>query len=363
MVISYDQLKGIHSLAAILTDAAKYEANHGNAKFVRPCCLPLYDKNIANNVTTVVRVCAEAAHKSRLDDYASYEAADRGVSKFLRNVVDEIWYNDLKDAETFYTKVTAIDIMALLDANNGGLHAIDMISLCINMTQYCVEVNGIPQFIVMMEDAQKKAKQANMPIADVELVMMTSATVLAAQHFPREVDDSEGLTAIDRTWRAWKVAFRLAHIKRQRQLRASGGCEPLRGAHSVLPAPAATIDRLGTALDNLALAVANDTTVLQQLTTANLALTTSNATLTAANKKLSEVLAKRSAPAKAPVSGKPKPGNYCWTHGHRCSKNHTSATCGSKAPGHQVTATASNTMGGSERTRDGTHVAPDGVGW
>jgi len=95
---------------------------------------------------------------------------------------------------------------------------------------------------------------------------------------------------------AWKVAFHLAHLKRQCQIQASGGGEPLRGANAVLLAPAGTIDRLGTALDNLALAAANDTTVLQQLTSANLALTTSNATLTAANKKLSEALAKVPAP-------------------------------------------------------------------
>jgi len=353
MVIPYDQLNGVHSLTAILTEAVKYEAEHGNAKFVRPSRLPLYDKNIADDATTVVRVRAEAAHKARLDDYASYEAAERGVAKFLRDVVDEIWYNDLKDADTFYTKVTAIDIMALLDANSGGLHAVDMISLRTNMTQYYVQADGIPQFIVMMEDAQKKAKRAGMPIADVELVMMASAAVLAAQHFPREVDDWEGLPAVDRTWRAWKVAFRLAHLKRQRQIQASGGGEPLRGANAVLPAPAGTIDRLGTALDNLALAAANDTTVLQQLTAANLALTTSNASLTAANKKLSEALAKVPAPAPSTPrppgrANKPKPGNYCWTHGHRLSANHTSATCNAKAAGHKDAATASNTMGGSD---------------
>ena len=136
MVIPYDQLNGIHSLTAILTEAAKYEAEHGNAKFIRHARLPLYDKNIANNAMTVVRVCAEAAHKSRLDDYASYKAAERGVAKFLRDVVDEIWYNNLKDAKTFYTKVTAINIMALLDANSGGSHAVDMISLRTNMIQY-----------------------------------------------------------------------------------------------------------------------------------------------------------------------------------------------------------------------------------
>jgi hypothetical protein len=43
------------------------------------------------------------------------------------------------------------------------------------MTQYYVQVDGIPQFIVMMEDAQKKAKRTGTPIADVKLVMMASA--------------------------------------------------------------------------------------------------------------------------------------------------------------------------------------------
>jgi hypothetical protein len=158
MVIPYDQLNGIHSLTAILTEAAKYEAEHGHNKFVRPVRLPLYDKNIADDAKTVVRVSAEAAHTARLNDFASYEAAERGIAKFLRDVVDEIWYNDLKDADTFYTKVTAIDIMALLDANSGGLHAVNMISLRTNMTQYYVQADGIPQFIVMMEDAQKKGE-------------------------------------------------------------------------------------------------------------------------------------------------------------------------------------------------------------
>ena len=167
------------------------------------------------------------------------------------------------------------------------------------------------------------------------------------------MDDWEGLPAVNCTWRAWKVAFRLAHLKCQRQIQASGGGEPLRGAYSVLPAPAVTIDRLGAALDNLALAAANYSTVLQQLTAANLALITSNALLTAANKKLSEALAKVPAPAPATprlpqTVNKPKPGNYCWTHGHHISEHHTSATCGSKAEGHIDAATASNTMGGSD---------------
>jgi hypothetical protein len=124
---------------------------------------PLYNKNNANDAMTVVCVCAKAAHKSHLDYYTSYKAAKCGVAKFLRDIVDKIWYNDLKDAETFYTKVTALEIMAYLDTNSGGLHAIDMISLRLNMTQYYIQADGIPQFIIMMEDAKKKAKRPACP--------------------------------------------------------------------------------------------------------------------------------------------------------------------------------------------------------
>jgi hypothetical protein len=79
--------------------------------------------------------------------------------------------------------------MALLDANSGGLHAINMIILNTNMMQYYVQADGDPQYIVMMKDAQKKAKRAGMPIANIMLMMMASEAVLAAQHFPCKVDD------------------------------------------------------------------------------------------------------------------------------------------------------------------------------
>jgi hypothetical protein len=85
------------------------------------------------------------------------------------------------------------------------------------------------------------------------------------------------------------MAFCLAHLKRQRQILASGGGEPLGRAHGVLPAgvlPAAApaIGRLESALDNLALAATNNTAILHQLTAANLALTATVTLLTATNK-------------------------------------------------------------------------------
>jgi hypothetical protein len=116
--------------------------------------------------------------------------------------------------------------MAHLNANSGGLHAIDMIALQTGMQAYYEQSDGIPQYIALLEDAQKKAKRAHMPIVDAELVMMASTAVLSVQHFPRKVDDWEGLPALARTWPAWKTAFCLAHLKRQRQILASKGENP-----------------------------------------------------------------------------------------------------------------------------------------
>jgi hypothetical protein len=90
-----------------------------------------------------------------------------------------------------------------------------MISLRTNMHNYYTQADSIPQYINMLEDAQKKATRAGMPIANVELVMMASAAVLAAQHFPGKVNDWEGLPSASCMWTAWKTAFRLAHVKRQ----------------------------------------------------------------------------------------------------------------------------------------------------
>ncbi len=67
-------MNGVHFLTVILTKAVKYKADHC-AKHVRLARLPLYNKTITDYDTTVICVCAEAAHKSQLDDYASYEAA------------------------------------------------------------------------------------------------------------------------------------------------------------------------------------------------------------------------------------------------------------------------------------------------
>jgi hypothetical protein len=160
-------------------------------------------------------------------------------------------------------------------------------------------------------------------------------------------------------------------MKRQQQIFALGGGEPLGGAHGVIPAAVLAIGHLKTALNNLALVATNNTAVLQQLIAANLAFMATITLLTATKIKLVDAATcwggtpvvtpgwgwtQAATPAATPVAicatRKPCPGNYCWTHSHRVSKHHTSRTCANKAPGHRDDTTASNTLGGSNKDKN-----------
>ena len=64
--------------------------------------------------------------KPALTTTPALKRPNAGRPKLLRNVVDEVWYNDLKDADMFYTQVTTLEIMTFLDLNisilpTGGL--------------------------------------------------------------------------------------------------------------------------------------------------------------------------------------------------------------------------------------------------
>ena len=93
--------------------------------------------------------------------------------------------DDLKDAESFCNAVTAANLIDHLDKNCGGLHTTDLINLPTEMHAYYAAAEGIPEYINMLEDAQRKAQCAAMPIADVQLVAIASTKVLGSQQYPR----------------------------------------------------------------------------------------------------------------------------------------------------------------------------------
>jgi hypothetical protein len=272
-----------------------------------------------------------------------------------------MWIRDLRELEMFYSNITGLDIFNHLRERSGGLQALDMVLLTIQMSKYYEGTPDIPKYIFLLEDAQRKAARACLPITDQTLTVLASTALLAANTFPRTTELWEELEPAKKTWDAWKTAYLAAHKKRANRLHATEGAYLGRAnlAHSITLNPG-LLDSIDNALDNLASAASNKKAILEQLIASNSSLATSNSNLTNQVKTLRDQLAAKSrrgggkgAGSNDPIKRRrPDPDGYCWSHGYHIGHGHTGHTCSHPKEGHQPTATCNNIMGGSIANKD-----------
>ena len=158
-------------------------------------------------------VCAEASWAARIQDYKAYEAAESGVKVFIKAVVKDTWICDLRNPKTFNSNVTALALLNHLRAHSGGLHAVDMVTLTLQMSRYYEGTPDVPEYIQMLEDAQSKAAQMSLPATNQTLLVLALAALLAADTFSCTTYDWESRNPVDKTWTTNNVAIAAANDK------------------------------------------------------------------------------------------------------------------------------------------------------
>ena len=61
------------------------------------------------------------------------------------SVVNETWYKELEDADTFYTNVTSQQLLEHLEDHCTGQNAIDAVDIPSTMQTFWTEDEGVPQ--------------------------------------------------------------------------------------------------------------------------------------------------------------------------------------------------------------------------
>jgi hypothetical protein len=362
--VTYNRVNGIHNLWSLVASADCY-LHHYGAPFVRPAIRPAcYDLAITAEAFCVDRVCSKTAWAALLQDYKAYEAAECGIKVFIKAVLNDTWICNLCNPETFYSNVTALDIFNNLCKRSGGLHALDMVLLTIQMSKYYEGTPDIPEYIFLLKDAQRKAARAPLPITNQTLTILASTALLAADTFPRTTELWEELDPANKTWAAWKTSYLAAHKRRANRFRATGGADYLgraNSAHSTTLNPG-LLNSIDNTLDNLASAASNKKAILEQLIASSSSLATSNSNLTRDVKTLRDQLAAKSRSGICRVAGSndpnkrrgPDPDGYCWSHGYRVGHGHNRHTCSHPKEDHQPTAMHNNIMSGSIANKDWT---------
>ena len=101
-------------------------------------------------------------------------------------VVDETWYKELEDPDTFYTKVTALKFLDYHTEFCSGLHTVDAVDIPQVMKTIFSDAEGIPQFINAMEAAQRKYKSAKLVINDKYLLAVALKSLLQSGEYDTE---------------------------------------------------------------------------------------------------------------------------------------------------------------------------------
>ena len=108
----------------------------------------------------IIRARSEAAHKAKRADRATYETARRETTQFVLAIVSDTWVRELRDSGLLYAEVAPKDIISHLQAGCTGRNALELLALHNEIWRYHLEFEGIPEYINMLEDAQRKSGQA-----------------------------------------------------------------------------------------------------------------------------------------------------------------------------------------------------------
>ena len=100
------------------------------------------------------------------------------------------------------------------------------------MQRYPLRVEGIPEYINMLKEAQRQSGRAGRTITDDTLLLYASTAMLTSERFPRVNDDWEDRAERDKTWATWKLAYKQAHAKARVKSQATEGSTKIGEANS-----------------------------------------------------------------------------------------------------------------------------------
>ena len=147
-------------------------------------------------------------------------------------VVANTCVRELRDSDTIYTEVGLEDLFAHTKEGCTGRHALNLLALHNDMQRYHLEVEGIPEYITILKDAQRQAGREGRTITDDTLLLFASTAMLTNERYPRANDDWEDRSERDRRLATRKLSYKQAHAKARVKAQATDGSAKFGAANS-----------------------------------------------------------------------------------------------------------------------------------
>jgi hypothetical protein len=319
---------GLYGYLGAIIPAAEYLALPNAAAFVTP----VHPGNLlAHGHAGTSHEIADAlrAHAEQIRQFEEYQVLMQALRRQIIDTVEEKYIMSLRNKYTRYNAVSPTAMITHLFDTYGKITPEDMLK---NEQHLNEPWDGSEPFELVIERIQEcieLATEAGRPYSAEQIMDRAFRIVAQTGLYPDDLKEWKKKAEADKTWENYKPFM----LDAQRSYRENQQ----------------TTKQAGYGMN------AEQFDMLANLMTA--ATVNNNKT---DDKVLTEILKRLDNIEKQNESnrnpgGEPKKkgsfkdhGSYCWTHGHRVGPKHNSATCRSKAEGHQDAATRENTMGGNQ---------------
>ena len=178
--IKYDETDAVHNLIGIIQDDEPYQTKQG-LSFSRPKRPKILDEAIDGSLPVMITKRKNEADRASLrTDWAVYNTTKRESGRFVLRVVDHVWLSELsKGLPTYFSDVLAKTMLDNLQEICLGNHKINILVFQDKMRKMHNDWETNPQYIEALEDVQKQAKRAKMPIDNATLIMYATRAMIS----------------------------------------------------------------------------------------------------------------------------------------------------------------------------------------
>ena len=145
---------------------------------------------------------AGTANQSRIP------AIEVGVRNLILANVEPTWVKKLSAPGTFFTSAMLRATLDHLEKDGTGIGRPAGVELILGLHKLWEAKPRVRQFIINMEEAQKKSARVQLPITDDMLAAFATFMLLKSNTFLRDRPVWDGKPVVEQIWSEWKRFFK-----------------------------------------------------------------------------------------------------------------------------------------------------------
>jgi hypothetical protein len=271
-----------------------------------------------------------------------------------------MYVENLNDDLVGFTNTTSRDMLDHIFLSYDSTTAVDIEQNFENMRKAWDPQQPVETLFKKIQDCVDFAEAGGVAIRAAQKLSSAYSKIFESGKFNSACPRWDEKLEANKTWNNFKTHFAAAY-RQQRQIQGENvGSKGFANAEVTQASEDGLAEQALGAFANLATSTAVDRGVVSQLTEANSRLAKQledNETyLKGVNTLLKRERAERASGGNSERPPRrtftPSSNNYCWSHGYKVARTHTSQTCMYPKEGHQREATKSNNMVGYQVNRD-----------